>query len=233
MGVENITAKFKKRSGSSRTRKHRVVCTRCNNEWMSRLESEVKPFLLSLLHGEVLTLAEDDQNTLANWITAKTIIAEFDDAPSAATTKEERTTFFETRSPLPNWRIWIGTYAGDGEGQWRNRYLHHGLDVASRTEYPYSGKRRKNTQITTFVGEKLLVHVFSSSFRAAIPHDLDAPSKALLRQVHPFEKSFDWPTAPPISNDDAERIGHWLLDLLPKMDVATIEPIFDPNARLD
>jgi hypothetical protein len=45
----------------------KCVCRNCNNGWMSRLEAQVKPFLLDLMRGNRVTLAPVEQTALAAW----------------------------------------------------------------------------------------------------------------------------------------------------------------------
>nr|GID81980.1 hypothetical protein Ade03nite_09040 [Actinoplanes derwentensis] len=49
----------------------RAVCVSCNNGWMSRLETKVKPIMESLFHsrrtGNTLTLPPAEASTLARW----------------------------------------------------------------------------------------------------------------------------------------------------------------------
>ncbi len=47
----------------------RQVCFRCNGGWMSRLENQAKPLILSLMKGErsVLVLTDDERRILSRW----------------------------------------------------------------------------------------------------------------------------------------------------------------------
>jgi hypothetical protein len=47
----------------------RQVCSRCNSGWMSRLENQAKPLILSLMKAErsVLMLTDDERKTLSRW----------------------------------------------------------------------------------------------------------------------------------------------------------------------
>jgi hypothetical protein len=47
------------------------VCGTCNNGWMSRLETESKPLILSLMHlnSSVLMLTDEERRTLSRWAT--------------------------------------------------------------------------------------------------------------------------------------------------------------------
>jgi hypothetical protein len=56
----------------------RAVCARCNNEWMSHLENQIKPILMPLFAGQQCRLEPEKQVQIATWITLKTMICEFD-----------------------------------------------------------------------------------------------------------------------------------------------------------
>jgi len=57
------------RSHDLNTFKSRQVCARCNNGWMSRLETQAKPVLLPLMHLEksILMLTDDERRILSRW----------------------------------------------------------------------------------------------------------------------------------------------------------------------
>ncbi len=52
------THSSKKMSGDPKSRKLRIVCNKCNNEWMSDLQNATKPILIPLLHRQQITLSE-------------------------------------------------------------------------------------------------------------------------------------------------------------------------------
>jgi hypothetical protein len=57
------------RSHGLNTYATRQICARCNNGWMSRLENEAKPLVLSLMHVErsILVLKDDERRILSRW----------------------------------------------------------------------------------------------------------------------------------------------------------------------
>ena len=55
------------RQGSVLTFKVRIVCERCNNGWMSKLESQAKPILRSLISDEAAVIEAAAAATLATW----------------------------------------------------------------------------------------------------------------------------------------------------------------------
>jgi hypothetical protein len=52
------------------------VCSGCNNGWMSRLESEAKPVLESILDGHLKSLDPSAQLTLAKWAVKTAMVLE-------------------------------------------------------------------------------------------------------------------------------------------------------------
>lgn len=57
------------RSDQLNTFGSKKVCRVCNNGWMSRLESEAKPYILGLMHQKtnILTLTDDARQILSRW----------------------------------------------------------------------------------------------------------------------------------------------------------------------
>ena len=76
--------------------KARLVCSKCNNGWMSDAEHCAKPVLQPLLSGHTVTLNAQDQATLRAWIVLRAMILERSgSAPGASPfyTDEERLAF--------------------------------------------------------------------------------------------------------------------------------------------
>ena len=94
------------KNGNPTTKKIKCVCQTCNGGWMSALQSEVKPILLELLNGNWNRSTTAQQLTLSAWITMFVMVLEYRHMPSVAITQTERTKFFKTKMPLPNFNIW-------------------------------------------------------------------------------------------------------------------------------
>src|SRR4051812_11598808 len=54
-----------------------AVCARCNNGWMSRLESETKRIAEGMVRGNPQELPPREQATLAMWAALKVLVAEY------------------------------------------------------------------------------------------------------------------------------------------------------------
>ena len=60
------------RQGDVTTKKIRVVCCKCNNGWMSQLESQAKPILEKLISGSEIKICPEKRLILSSWIAMKT-----------------------------------------------------------------------------------------------------------------------------------------------------------------
>lgn len=91
-----------------------VVCSRCNNEWMSGLEIAAAPLLKRLARGDPATLDEEDARLLATWLTKTALIYELVEQERDGMTSSEadRRWFGRHRLPLPTSRIWLAHYEG-------------------------------------------------------------------------------------------------------------------------
>ncbi len=67
-----------------------IVCAACNNGWMSRLQTAVKPIQIPLIKGETVTLSVEQQQVLAAWTMMTSMVAEFmDPSPQSRMVKPE------------------------------------------------------------------------------------------------------------------------------------------------
>lgn len=53
----------------------RSVCADCNNGWMSRLEEQAKPYLLTMIRGHGRTYYEHGQALIATWLVKTALVA--------------------------------------------------------------------------------------------------------------------------------------------------------------
>jgi hypothetical protein len=98
------------RPGEMKSKRLRVVCKPCNNEWMSVLQTTAKPILLPFIQGTWATLTPASQRILAAWITGYAMVAEKSGDLSEAFTQAQRKEFKDqgdTREPRKNCLIWI------------------------------------------------------------------------------------------------------------------------------
>jgi hypothetical protein len=69
----------KERQGQVATKKLRVVCTACNNEWMSGIENTSESILTPLIIGKECKLDIISQKMIAIWVALKILTIEHND----------------------------------------------------------------------------------------------------------------------------------------------------------
>ena len=185
----------------------RVVCTKCNNTWLSRIQEEAKPILIPLIRGQRSALGENAQKKLSAWCAMATMTAEYIDPDpySVAIPQKDRDWLMNTGAAPPGWRIWIGDYL---RHKWVPRWTHFTFPMLDAKDMPTSADappQLPNTQVTTFTAGRLYVHVMSSVHADTMAKWHwgfgPAPSQGrLLAQILPHKESFiAWP---PISLTD-------------------------------
>lgn len=111
MGIETVfRSSIRPRSGNPAGRKEQMVCRKCNNEWMSRLETMVAPVLTPLVHGQTTELSPSDQEVLARWADKTAIVWEYADRKPVVSTKAHRYSMRAMQTAMPNFRVWIGKF---------------------------------------------------------------------------------------------------------------------------
>jgi hypothetical protein len=150
------------RAGDPLGVKLHVVCTRCNNGWMSRIQNSAKPYLIPLFKGERVALGEKAQRTVATWAAMATMTAEnlSRDPSLIAVSQLERDHLRLAETIPPDWRVWIGCYA---RSKWTGQWVHTTVPILDSTDA--NRRPRPNTQASTFIIGKLYVHAMSCEFR--------------------------------------------------------------------
>jgi hypothetical protein len=132
------------------------VCEPCNNGWMKRIQDDAKPVLLPLIKGIWEGLSAEKTKHIANWatITTMNIHASIHEGSGSGVREEEFKAFFEAKSPLENWLIYIGRATGGDSLQARYSSFY----ARAPSSEPPTDKAR-NSQITTLQLEQLIIQV--------------------------------------------------------------------------
>jgi hypothetical protein len=146
------------RQGAVNTKKVRVVCAPCNNEWMSDLENKTKPIILGLLSRSCTKLDNDAAAHVALWVAVKSIVSEHMNKSTALTTVRDRELLYKDRE-IPNYfRIFIGYHSSSTHAA-----LQRHSTTVSRTfagPSPSLGPGiNRNIQTTTFLVGSLCIYV--------------------------------------------------------------------------
>jgi len=146
------------RPGHITTKKIRVVCRKCNSEWMGAIETATQSIAIPLILGNATTLDEDAQKVLARWITLKVIVGE-QNVPEDAVILQKDRDAFKITGAIPSYiKIWIATCAVQ---DWRTSYYREAATLAL-PEKPMPTTQRKNVQTTAFGIGALFVYAMVS-----------------------------------------------------------------------
>ncbi len=91
----------------------RSVCKkRCNEGWMSDLESEARPILTALINGVATVLTIEQQLIISSWIVKCALVFDGMDGGMSFYSFEERYQFRQNRYPFERATVWLGYYSG-------------------------------------------------------------------------------------------------------------------------
>lgn len=193
--AENGEEAHREFTGFSLDLKARFVCTRCNNGWMSDLETEAEPILSRLMSDEAADLSPTDQAVIATWVTKTLLVVQFA-LPSTIADEmvEMRRELFARSEPLPGSRIWIARYGGDG--RWPVVLHQHGLKFQSS-----KGDEEDFKLFDAVVAFGPLVFLFYGRFDlAALPMQTRGTTE--LRPIWPALADVRWPPPATIASED-------------------------------
>jgi hypothetical protein len=211
--------------GNVITKKFRVVCQSCNNGWMSRLETAVKPTILSFLSEGPKSIDKHQANALALWITTKTIVGEHAEKEAALTPSEDRELVFREGKIPTYFRIYLGVHSSETKAG----YHRHSTTVS--LAHPGLAPRhppgiKRNVQTVMFLVGSILVYVIS----ARVP-DLDPDSLfklgPLIRIWPTEEETFNLDISPFIDDKGIRTISNLLNSLTSSEQVRYGGPLLD------
>lgn len=192
--------------GELYSKKMKVVCATCNNTWMSKLESAVKPLLAPIIKGEPVTLGASDLKVVAQWATLKTIICEHDTALTEVTPQEERTAFMDDYSIPSYFNIYLLSHNSASRiGHVRTTHT-----LAQTTEGPFpplEGRQKNTQQISVILGNAML-HVNAARVHGIQIEDwLYMPAIVSRRIWPPNTTQLSWPSAPVLSDNQMRELA--------------------------
>jgi hypothetical protein len=213
--------------GDPRSRRVKLICERCNNNWMSRLQEWAKPILLPLILGEKIVLSRDAQRIVAGWCAMSVMTADFFFPDRHAVPQTHRDHLRDRcEAPPDTWKIWIGNYKRE---KWKAHWAKQSMPISSKEHIPEitaGGFPRPNTQATTLVFGQLYVHVFSSLFPIMVAKtSITGKGIEKVAQIWPIREDFvAWPFNP-MSDRDADNIAAAIFKMLDRIgaDIDTSE----------
>ncbi|OEZ50347.1 hypothetical protein JAB1_14620 [Janthinobacterium sp. MP5059B] len=176
----------KQKNGSPRSKRLKVVCVKCNNEWMSVLQDRASSIIIKMIQDVNFLISTKDQAILAAWATMTAMTFEFDDPDTMSILETERLWLRSLRlPPQGEWRIFVGRHSGES---WKCRLFHHGYRMFRADKTPLVSET--NSQKTIVGIENLDFMIFSTRLENPTVSPFDqSPSEFSkshgLIQLHP------------------------------------------------
>jgi len=199
---------YRKRPGSVRGMRLRVVCAPCNNTWMSRLEADAQPILTPLIQGRLSTLDANQQRTVAEWMALKLMVADHGHPDDYVVSETDRYDFRKSRRIPDGFEVRLGRC---GQGRWTSCFFR----VTALRERPKPVQKDlppKNLESVVFGIGALLIFAFVSPDPELTTSD--SLSKPLPRLWPPQATELLWPPEIALSADQADNVAHSLEQLL-------------------
>jgi hypothetical protein len=205
---------IRRQQGTMTTIKVKIVCQKCNNEWMSEIVDKAKPIVRSLLLGKSMVINPTQQRELATWIALCCITAEYLPGNDIVVPASHRRYLFRHHRPPEEFSIFIGHFSGRKHDQFyrqRAYYLRESLNSLPNSSVPveFEDAGPFNTIESIFILAAILSYTFmtTSSPRNSVTFETWANPDILIRiwpprRFWPFPaKRVIWP--PETSIDDS------------------------------
>jgi hypothetical protein len=204
-----IVSKRHKRTkpGELYTKKMKVVCQICNNEWMSRLDEAAKPVLSPIIRGEKVTLYANDLEIISRWAALKAIISEHDGGSAHVTPIDDRKKFMENGTIPPYFNIYLISHSS----QSRIGYVRtsHCVSLTPDGPKPPLNGRSKNTQQISVILGSVMLHINAADLDDfKIEDRLHMPKVTDRRIWPPNLSSMSWPADPVLTNDQMRALAY-------------------------
>jgi hypothetical protein len=169
------------RRGDPYSQALQVVCFRCNNHWMSKLQAAGKKLLVPMVRGEWPEFNAYEQRLIATWAIMATMVLEFSNPPTVAVPADERDWFRLNLEPPAGWAVWLGRYDGTKRGFNHWACGVHRTSLPLPTDLPHNC----NTQYTAIILGKLILMTFSTTAAHLIEDHHALAARHGLRLIWP------------------------------------------------
>lgn len=193
--------------GELYTKKMKVVCGTCNNEWMSGIEEAVKPLLVPFIKGDAITLDADQLKLVAQWATLKTMVCEHDNRGTEVTPQTDRTAFMADGVIPAYFNIYLLSHNSPS----RIGYVRTSQTVSLTPDGPVPPleDRRKNTQQISVILGSAMLHVNAARVDGfSIENNLDMPAVVSRRIWPPNIVPLTWPDDPILTGDQMRELAY-------------------------
>ena len=200
-GIPRLTEVGKQ--GHAGTRKVRVVCSNCNNGWLSQLEDDAKGVLEPVIQGQKIGLGLEQQKLLATWLAKSAMTAEFVRPRRDGVTQAERRYLMENKEPPANWIVWLAGYEG---GDWSELGMGQSRGNLQSTPYRIIGQPTEYAQATIFGLGNAIGLVVSASVDEIANRFAELEWDHVLRIWPPKPRSILWPLTGSVKDEDVNAL---------------------------
>lgn len=199
----------------------KVVCARCNNGWMSSLESDVRPVLTKMTTKRAMNLSLADQELLARWVFKTALMYAFWDPDASPFLPTTYRRFYRTRTMPPSAWAWVTR----SESQWADMAMSMRNMRADVRLEPDQDERNNSTAMYLAVnGVAFLLH-FSRSLAESYLALPDPWDRGWVR-LHPHAERTQWPQRPMKERNLLTTVGMMgsVNDVTPGVDIEGLTP---------
>ena len=195
------------RQGHIGSKRARVVCGKCNNGWLSQLETWAKKAIPPMAIGRRCNLVPEGQAKLATWAVKTAMVAEQLQLREIGITQAERTFLMVNQAPPDGWYVYVGSYVG---GDWAELSVFQTRGRVSPTPLLHPDKAPHYVQATTFGAGHILFSVVSSSLPSAVAKFSRWEPYKLIQIWPPQPRSVLWPAIDTLTDSDAYDVANIL-----------------------
>jgi hypothetical protein len=148
------------------------VCSSCNNQWMSQLETRADPWIRQLIRGAPEHLPTEGIDAVAMWAVVRATVIDLLERQSSVVSSTYRRALIDATEPPLGTIVWAGFSPVDEVGRWKAHAMTFlGSADASGLSLPYTA-----SQCLIQVGHLVLLVTMTSSPEelrvdpAAYPH---------------------------------------------------------------
>jgi hypothetical protein len=193
--------------GELHTKKMKVVCRICNNEWMSGIEDAAKPLLTPLIKGDAVTLDAAQLEIVAKWATLKVIVCEHDNRGTEVTPQADRTAFMADGVIPGYFNIYLLSHnCASRVGYVRTSQT---VSMTNGDPVPPLEGRTKNTQQISVILGSVMLHINAARVDGfMIENNLNMPAVVGRRIWPPNVTPLTWPGDPVLTCDQMRDLAY-------------------------
>jgi hypothetical protein len=179
----------------------KTVCKRCNETWMSDIESSAKLYLTPMISGIKTLLDKDSMAIIAKWMILRALIS-ISHLPKNDGADQLFHLFYENKNPMPKWYVFAAAYEGTIPVHMEvNRFTHFSFSSFGVPKTTF----RPNLLVNLLVGRiifKAVIFVYPPLVKASLLN-MEIPSwdASVVRMFPSPPKQIIWPTNKVITDD--------------------------------